>query len=78
MKNDDFSTENLLIILDKIKEKIVNQQIPLEFQQDLWNYLFWDKNNPQNRENITHMFVGWFIHEQIKANKRKMDNTIKS
>ena len=61
MESEEFSTERLVEVLNILCENIKNGNVDIEIQKDLWSYLFWDKHNPQNKEMVKYLFMGWYI-----------------
>jgi hypothetical protein len=57
---ESYSTEKLLNVLSILQEEIKKGTIPKKVEQDLWNYLTWDKNTPGNKEMIKYLFAGWW------------------
>nr|QBK87683.1 MAG: hypothetical protein LCMAC202_00190 [Marseillevirus LCMAC202] len=65
MSDIQFSTENLLKLLDKVKKAITEDKFPEEAQERAWNALTWDKNDPEYKEMVRYLFTGWWIHQHI-------------
>ncbi len=61
----EFSTENLLTLIDQIKETITTGELSEDSQEHVWNALVWDKNDPHNKEMIKYLFTGWWIHQRL-------------
>ena len=57
-----FTSENLVSLLDKIKELIQEEKMLIDDQEQLWNMITWDKNDPANEDAIKYLFTGWWMH----------------
>ncbi len=62
----EFSTENLLKLLDQLIIAINDGTITDPAQESLWYSLTWDKNDPDNQETIKYLLTGWWL--QILSN----------
>lgn len=63
----EFSTENLLQLLDIIKNNINDGNLDIHTQERIWDSLLWDKNDPDNKEMIKYLFTGWWIYQNLQA-----------
>ncbi len=75
--NIQFSTENLLKLIDVIKNGIIEERLTADDQEEIWNALTWNKTNPDNKELIKWLFTGWWIHQNIivdDANKEHKEH----
>ena len=64
-----FTTENLMTLLENIKNDIANQKMSIDDQKDVWNFLRseWDQEDPVNQEMLKNLFTGWYINEMLKG-----------
>lgn len=60
-----FSKENLLLMLDQLKQLIKDDILTVEGQEDIWNSLLWDKYDHGNKELMKYMITGWWIHYNL-------------
>ena len=60
-----FSTVNLLELLDQLAKAINDDNLSTEAQEQLWDALTWDKHDPDNRELIKYLFTGWWVHQHL-------------
>jgi hypothetical protein len=72
----EFSTENLLTLVDQIKEAITEERISEDAQERIWNALTWDKNDPENKEMMKYLFTGWWIHYNLKLQNDNEPNLL--
>lgn len=63
MSKVQFSPDNLVILLDQIKESVIKDEIPLDTQEEIWDTLLWDKNETYNKEMLSYLFTGWCINK---------------
>ena len=63
MSKVQFSPDNLVILLDQIKESVIKDEIPLDTQEEIWDTLLWDKNETHNKEMLSYLFTGWWINK---------------
>lgn len=63
MDDHDFSTINLINLLENIKCEIRDGKVTEEIQESIWDALMWDKKDPENNEMIKYLFTGWWIHQ---------------
>jgi len=61
----EFSTTRLLTLLGQIKESIDKEELPVDVQEDIWNSIFWNKNDPQNKELTKYLITGWWVHQNL-------------
>ena len=59
--NIHFNKENLVILLNEIINRIKNDNISIEEQQDLWDYL--SGNYKIDAETLKCLFTGWWIQQ---------------
>ena len=60
-----FSKENLLIMLDQLKQLIKDDTLTKDAQEEIWNSLIWNKHNPENKELMKYMVTGWWVHYNL-------------
>ncbi len=60
-----FSTENLLKLLDQVKKAIGEEILTQEAQERVWDTLQWDTNDPDNEELVKYLFTGWWVHQHV-------------
>jgi len=61
----EFSTENLIKMLNIIKNEIENNTINITTQERIWNALLVDNTDAENAELIKYLFTGWWIHNNL-------------
>lgn len=59
-----FSKQNLQLLLKELSQSIENNQLDEEIQKELWDYLTWNKQDPENKEMVKYLFTGWWLHTQ--------------
>jgi hypothetical protein len=59
---DEFTTQNLIKTLDLLKQDILDEKIDLTVQKDIWDLLYWEKNNESNKKMLKYLFLGWWIY----------------
>ena len=62
----EFSSENLIHLLKKIKKSIEDGTMDENTQMCVWNMLTWDPNDDQNNEMTKYLFTGWWIHSNLQ------------
>lgn len=70
--SDDFNTTNLLILLKGMITEIEAGNISEGHQEQIWNRLTFDKNEPNTREIIKYLFMGWYLHSHLGEPKREV------
>jgi len=57
----EFSSDNLLKMLEYCTTSIKNNSLTLTEQKRVWDALTWDKNDPECKRMIQYLFMGmWF------------------
>jgi len=60
-----FSSEKLIQLLEHIKTRINNNDLDLNFQQNLWSFL----TEPVDKEMLGYLFKGWWITHNYESHK---------
>ena len=60
-----FVSPNLVFAedIDVVTDSIEKNSMSTDDQHIIWDFLMWDKNNPQNKDLIKYLFVGWWYSQ---------------
>lgn len=58
----EFSTINLINLLEQIKEAIIKDELSVDDQEQLWDSINWGHNDPNNKDIVKYLFTGWWLH----------------
>lgn len=63
---DEFTTENLVLLLEGILKEIKNGHMTNTHQEHIWNALTFDKNDPEAKKFLRYLFMGWYLHSHLQ------------
>lgn len=67
---DEFTTENLVLLLEGIVKEIKKENMTEEQQEHIWNALTFNKNDPEAKQILHYLFMGWYLQSHLQKNDK--------
>jgi hypothetical protein len=73
-KCNEFSKEKLIELLFQIIQSVENKTLSENIQEDIWEYLTWNKDDLENKKIVKYLFTGYWIHFLLNESNRKPED----